>query len=144
MIIKKKYKFEAAYANEDGIQGSSFEMYVDFKAFTSNDLLNKVDNFIDNFDHSIMFSEDNENLDFLDNSSERKVIISKVATKNVNPFLYAYLTLHNLTLKERKSIKGIIVDDTKDTSYIMTKKDIEKEKMIDDSFMVKIPQMEIV
>lgn len=131
MIIKKKYKFEAAYVNENGIQGSSFEMHVSFKLKTSKEVLESVEKIADNFDHSIMFSTTNNNVLFLKDSSERKIILENIHTKNITPLLYAYLTLYSIPTEVRKFIKQIEVDDTKDTSYVIKQSDLKKEEKKD-------------
>src|ERR1035437_6268341 len=139
-LIKKKYRFETAYVNEDGIQSSSFEMFIKYKDSISENLLDELEKFIDSFDHAIMFSSNHTECAFLDSSSKRKVILENVDTVKVTPVLFAYLVLHILSEKEIKFVKEIEVNDTDKTSYIVTKNDIKK--VLGESLLFKIPQLE--
>jgi len=125
MKIQKKYKFESSFVDKDGIQGSSFEMFVTFESITPEKTYDTVEKFTEAFDHSIMFSDNDPEFEFLNNSSERKIILQSIEKNEISPYIYAYLTVFSIQPKEKDYLFEIKVSDSKDTTYIITQKEIQ-------------------
>jgi hypothetical protein len=127
MYIEKKYKFEAAYVNKDGIQGSSFEMFVRFSKPITSDEEEQTDQFIDQFDHSIMFQIDHSHKNFL-SLSERTIKVESDSVCEITPFDYIFSLYIGLEKKLQEKISLIKVSDTKDTVYCCNKNDLSDLK----------------
>jgi len=138
MYIEKKYKFEAAYVNSKGIQGSSFEAYVRFNKLITDAEEKKVDQFIDQFDHSIMFHSKHSHGNFL-SESERTIVIENNGFSEATPFDYMLALYTGIEEEMQKKILSIKLSDTKDTNYFYSKDDlyIQTQTMSLNNYIIK-------
>jgi hypothetical protein len=119
MKLTKKYKFEAAYVNSDGIKGSSFEMFITYNStYSGDEILKSIDDFVDQFDHSTMFSFIDTNKEFL--SLSQRTVVVDCLPEEIDFYIYGNLVYSYFS---QIDIEKIQVYDGKDTTWTVEKTD---------------------